>query len=93
MSNDVGVGKQLLFEVQCFNAGGHRVTPSDCTVGVDPTTLGTDTINSDGTNGVFTAGSAEGSGAITARAGGVDAIPLPINVVDNTIASVVIVPL
>ena len=90
---DVAPGGVIHFEVQCFNNGGKRIMPTDATVAVNPTTLGTDSVNADGSSGVFTAGSAEGTGEITARAAGIDATPLPVNVVDNTITRVTIVPL
>ena len=59
---------------------------------MNPPTLGTDTLTPDGVTGVFTAGTAEGTGQITARAGAVDATPLDVNVVDNVIVRGVIVP-
>lgn len=80
------------FEVIARNKFGKRIAISDAGVTLSDATLGTVSVNPDGTNGVFTAsGGVEGTEVLTPSAAGVVGTEFPLAVVpDNVVASVVI---
>ena len=84
-------GGVLNFTVVAKNAAGRVVPDSGISASVD-TPVGTVTVNADGSGGVFTAGSTDGSGNIFATDGKLTSAPFPVTVAaDNTPASLEVV--
>lgn len=94
MANEQVVeGGTFGFIVVAKNKFGTTLPITDATVAVDAP-VGSATINSDGSNGVFTAGTgAAGSCNLVAKVAGVESAPFGIDVVaDTAVASVEIQP-
>ena len=90
---DVVEGQVFNFKVVGRNSALREVALSDAAVSLDNAALGSVTVNPDGTGGVFTAGSVDGSGNLVATAAGVTSAPFPVNVTaDNVVATVEIQP-
>lgn len=88
-------GGSFPFHLECKNSRGTVVVPTDATVALSDPSLGTVTINADGSGGVFTSTAGPGSEVITGTAGGVSAGPSnPFSLditADTTIVSVAVV--
>jgi len=90
MADQVVEGGTFNFEVVARNKFGTRVAVSDAAVALSDDTLGSVTVNPDGTGGVFTAKTGvQGTEQMTPSAAGVtgSAFALPV-VADNAVASV-----
>lgn len=86
-------GKQFLFTVVAKNSAGRVVPSTDASVTLDAP-VGTATVDVDGNNGVFTAGSVDGTANLVAMVAGVSSAPFPLEVVaDTAVASVEVVPM
>lgn len=91
---DIVEGQVLNFTVVAKNKFGTVVPISDAVVALDDPTLGSLTVNPDGTAGVFTAATGKaGTVNLTPSAGGVTGAAFPVNVkADATVATVELVP-
>lgn len=86
-------GGSFPFHVEARNKAGNLVPITDATVALSDPSLGSVSVNADGSGGVFIAGAAAvGSEAMTPTAGGVTGAAFVLDVtLDNVIASVAIV--
>jgi len=74
------------------NAEGFVLPLTDAAVALSNPALGTNVVNPDGTGGLFTSTVGLGLETLTPSGGGVTGTPYALQIVDNVVASVTIVP-
>lgn len=86
-------GGTFTFTVVAKNRLGTVIPVTDAAVALADPSLGSVTLNGDGTAGVFTSSGAVGSEVLTPSAGGTTGTPFALDVqADTAVASVTIVP-
>jgi hypothetical protein len=86
-------GGTFEYTVVAKNKSGTVLVIDDATVALSTEDLGTNSVNPDGSNGVFTSTDGAGNVTLTPKAAGVEGKPFVLEVTeDNVVASVEIVP-
>jgi hypothetical protein len=91
--NTVVQGGKWFYEIVATNKFGDRLVPNDADTDVSDSSMGTVSVNPEGTNCSFTSTGPEGVVTLTPFAGGMSGTPYDLTVVpDTTVANVTIVP-